>query len=260
MITPLFVAFPGSHWRGHVEATWSYLQQYYEITGDKDCGTHVHVSLEGGYSLEELKLVAQAALHFEPSFEALIPESRRHHRETRSSWIDSREFAIKGKSRADSILMISRVTNFHTLLRLMQPYDIRGYIWNFRSIMKYYTIEFRKPPASKTADEALAWAELAMSFVQTSIRYASPERLNLIPPTIGGLRWFLRQHHVPRLNEPDRLDSIWEGLDPNSFEEGRPMGNVETSPQLAKIRWMTEIDRRRISRLVNSTQEPRWQA
>jgi len=66
MITPLFVAFPSSRWRSHVEATWSYLQQHYEVTGNDDCGTHVHVSLEGGYSLDELKLVAQAALHLNP--------------------------------------------------------------------------------------------------------------------------------------------------------------------------------------------------
>lgn len=259
MITPLFVAFPSSRWRSHVEATWSYLQQHYEVTGNDDCGTHVHVSLEGGYSLDELKLVAQAALHFEPSFEALVPEARRYHSECQSSWIDSHEFAIKGQSRAESILIISRATSFHTLLDLMQPYNVRRYIWNFRSILKYYTIEFRKPPASKTANEALAWAELAISFVQTSIRYASPERLGQIPPTVGGLRWFLRQHHVPHLNEPNRLDWIWEGLDPNSFVEGTPLGGLRTPAELAKIRRMSESDKRRILRFIQSTREPYWQ-
>jgi Putative amidoligase enzyme len=258
MVTPLFVAFPSSIWRSHVEATWSHLLQHYEVTSNDECGTHVHISLEGGYSLDELKLVAQAALHFEPSFEALVPEARRHHSESQSSWIDSREFAIRGQSRADSILMISRATSFHTLVRLMQPHDVRGYIWNFRSIFKYYTLEFRKPPASKTANEALAWAELAMSFIQTSIKYGSPERLSRVPPTVGGLRWFLRQHHVAIMNEPNRLNWIWEGLDPNSFVEGRPLGHVETPTQLARIERTIASDERRILQLIQSTREPYW--
>jgi hypothetical protein len=156
--------------------------------------------------------------------------------------------------------MISRATSFHALLRLMQPYDIRGHIWNFRSIMKYYTLEFRKPPPSRNANEALAWAELAISFVHTSIRYASPERLALVPPTVGGLRWFLQQHHVPHMNEPNRLNWIWEGLDPNSFVEGTPLSELETPAQLARIRWMIELDKRRILRLIQSTREPYWQA
>ncbi len=261
MITPLFVAFPDSGWRGHVRATWNYLQQHYEITDNKDCGTHVHVSVEGGYTLEELKRIASAVLHFEPAFEALVPEHRREDCEyARSSWIDSREFAPKGLSRAQSILVISDVADFHLFLGLMHPYSQRGYAWNFRSIGKYYTIEFRKPPASKTASEALGWAEFAMSFVQTSIRHGSPELLKLVPPTVGGLRWFLGQNHnVPGFNESEKLAWIWDGKDPNEFLEGKPFANAETAAQMATTKRMMAADKRHILRLIATKREPYWQ-
>lgn len=259
MLTPLFVAFPRSPWRSHVQATWKYLQQHYEITDNKNCGTHVHISVEGGYSLEDVKRVASASIHFDTAFEALVPETRRGRCEfARSMWIDARKFAAKGRSRAEAILMINGVTDFHAFSSLVQPYTLRGYTWNFRSILKYYTMEFRKPPASRTADEALGWAELAMSFVQTSIRYGSPERLRLVPPTVGGLRWFLRQNHIARSNEPERLDQIWAGKDPNAFVEGIPLENVECSEGMGKIARMIERDRRDILKQIHSTQEPYW--
>ncbi|KAF7512351.1 hypothetical protein GJ744_001919 [Endocarpon pusillum] len=259
MLTPLFVAFPRSPWRSHVQATWKFLQQHYEITDNKNCGTHVHISVEGGYSLEDVKRVASASIHFDTAFEALVPETRRGRCEfARSMWIDARKFAAKGRSRAEAILMINSVTDFHAFSSLVQPYTLRGYVWNFRSILKYYTIEFRKPPASKTADEALGWAELAMSFVQSSIRYGSPERLRLIPPTVGGLRWFLRQNHIARSNEPERLDQIWAGKDPNAFVEGIPLEDVECPEGMEKIAKMIERDRRDILKQIHSTQEPYW--
>ena len=259
MITPLLVAFPGSQWRSHVKATWAYLQEHYKITDDKDCSTHIHISVEGGYSLEELKRIASSVIHFEPALEALVPDARRQVCGwARSSWIDSHDFAAKGASRASAILKISRVTDFQGLLRLMNPSSQRGYGWNFRAIMKYYTIEFRKPPASKTANEALGWAELAMSFVQTSIRYGSLERLKVIPPTVGGLRWFLRQNHVSRINEPERLNWIWEDKDPNAYVEGRSFEYEENSAQLRTIRKMIEADKMKIQKLIKRTQEPYW--
>jgi Putative amidoligase enzyme len=267
MITPLFVAFPNSGWRAHVQATWNYLQSNYDITTNTNCGTHIHVSVEGGYSLEELKRVAQSAIHFETAFEALVPEHRRDPLGfARSSWIESHEFAVKGRSRAQSILMISQVPDFQSLLILMHPGGMRFCGWNFLSILNYYTIEFRKPPGSRTADEALAWAELAASFVQTSIRFGSPERLKLVPPTVGGLRWFLQQSFVLQLNEPERLESIWKDRHPNMFVEVKPMVYTQCKPhlgmrsevQLSKIRETIEADRKKVIRFRDSTQEPYW--
>lgn len=261
MITPIFVAFPDSRWRTHVQATWNFLQEHYRIEENKDCGTHVHVSVEGGYSLEELKRIASAVISFEPAFEALVPEHRRQSCEyARSIWIGSREFAANGLTRAQCVLKLNETKDFHEFLALMQPYSQRGLAWNFQSITKYYTVEFRKPPASKTAREALGWAELAMTFIQTSMKHGTSEKLKLVPPTIGGLRWFLRQNHsVPGFNEPEQLSWIWEAKDPNEFVEARPLDHTETSERLATTRRTIDADRRRILRMIKSRQEPYWE-
>ena len=218
MISPLFVAYPGSSWRSHVEATWKYLEQYYEITGSKDCATHIHISVEGGYSFGEVKRIAQSVLYFEPAFAALVPGERRGEKcdWAKSSWLDSDHLAVEDRSRDQSMAFIDTVTDFYSFLTVMNT-EQRYYAWNFRSIEKYYTIEFRQPPASTTVNEALSWAELAMSFIQASIEHGYRAKLRKVPATVGGLRWFLEQSNVPGMNEHRRLEWFWEGKDANTF-------------------------------------------
>ncbi len=225
MVSPIFVAHCGSRWRTHVESTWDYLQQYYEITGDAACATHIHVSVEGGYSFEEIKRVARSAIHFEAAFDALVPSARRggNCEWAKSSWLDSEHLALKDRSRERSMLFLDTVNDFFSFLSVMNPDGERGYTWNFRSIEKFYTIEFRKPPASTTAKQALSWAELAMSFVQASIRYGLPGKLRDIPSTVGGLRWFLEQSNITGFNEHYRLQKFWESSDAHAFEQPLPM-------------------------------------
>ena len=101
-------------------------------------------------------------------------------------------------------------------------YD-RSFGWNFCSWYDKRSIEFRKPPACKTSQEALSWAELAMSFVQASTRFESSQELQSIPPTIGGLRWFLRHFaNDIGVNQPSRLDRLWRGKDPEAILEPEP--------------------------------------
>lgn len=225
MVSPILVAHCGSTWRSHVESTWNYLQQFYRITADDACATHVHVSVEGGYSFEEIKRVARSAIHFEAAFDALVPSARRGGtcEWAKSSWLDSEHLALKDRSRERSMLFLDTVKDFFSFLSVMNPDGERGYTWNFRSIEKFYTIEFRKPPASTTASQALSWAELAMSFVQASLRYGLLEKLRRIPSTVGGLRWFLEQSHVPGMNEHHRLQSFWESSNAQAFEAPMPM-------------------------------------
>lgn len=241
MVSPIFVAYCGSPWRTHVESTWNYLQQYYNITGDDSCATHIHVSVEGGYSFEEIKRVARSAIHFEAAFDALVPSVRRggNCEWAKSSWLDSEHLALKDRSREQSMIFLDTVNDFFSFLSVMNPDGERGYTWNFHSIEKFYTIEFRKPPASITANEVLSWAELAMSFVQASIRYGSLEKLRRVPSNIGGLCWFLEQCNVPGFNEHHRLHRFWEGRDARAFEQPTPM-RLYLHPEEEKV-----LDRRR---------------
>ena len=118
MVSPIFLAFPGSTWRTDVEATWTYLSTYYGIVGTQYAGTHIHVGLEPDYSLTDLKRVAQAVIHFEPAFEALVPRARRGNVHARSNWLDAPGLARKGKSRSGSVAAIEEVSCFQDLLYL----------------------------------------------------------------------------------------------------------------------------------------------
>lgn len=114
----------------------------------------------------------------------------------------------------------------NALIPLIQ--DSRDYCWNFLPLLDRGTIEFRKPPASKTAEEALSWAEFAISFVQASIKCKSAAELRKIPATVGGLRWFCSRCTEPGVNQPHRLQRIWadhgetEALKPVSVHKGDP--------------------------------------
>lgn len=260
MTSPILVAYPASPWRRHVEATWKFLQQHYHLTGDECCSTHVHVSVEGGYSLDEIKRVAQASIHFEPALDALIPPHRRggNCEFTKSSWLDSDHFALESRARLQSVAYIDKITDFHSLLLVMNPDNDKKYGWNFHSIKTYYTIEFRKPQASTMVNEVLSWAELAMSFVQAAIQHGSPHKLAKVPPTVGGLRWFLGQSHVLGLNEPQRLQWFWKGKRQTDFVEAMPMRLFLSSEDKEVIESMREIDMTRIKRSVQTARKPYW--
>ena len=259
----MFSAFPGSTWREHVEAMWTYLHTYYFIQGSACCGTHVHISLKPIYLLQEIKRIAQAAIHFEPAFEILVPPERRWNPYARSNWIDNGGLALRAKSRPESIQLIEETSSMSRLMLLLHPFNERNYCWNFASLLTKGTIEFRKPPVSTSADEALCWAELVISFIQSSIQCESVEKLQKVPPNVGGLRWFVSQFNVPRVNEPARLERLWEGKHPKAMLEPVPAEQIYpgiqlTTRQKLDLKRLAKADRHRIERLAKNAREPYW--
>lgn len=270
MVSPIFRAFPGATWRQDVEATWRYLCGNYDIVGTHKAGTHVHVGLEPDYTLTDLKRVAQAVIHFEPAFEYLVPRCRRINPYAKSNWLDSPGLARKGKSRPESIAALGAVNHPQELLSLLHPMELNGYCkdrsfsWNFFSYYEKRTIEFRKPPMSMTSKEALSWAEVALSFVQASTRCKNDQVLQDIPPTVGGLRWFLQQYaNETGVNEPWRMDRLWQGTEAEAMLEPKPQ--VSGLPQQerldleAKLRTMALADRRRAEGLIKTAKGRYWQ-
>jgi Putative amidoligase enzyme len=210
-VSPILWATPGSKWREDVEAVWRHLRRYYTINTNDDCATHVHISIIPWYSWGEVKRIAQAAIHFEPAFEVLVPSARRGNKFAKSLWLDSPWLVAKNYCRAELMDSIEKADFLDALLPLIQ--DGRDYCWNFLPLFDRGTIEFRKPPASTTAEEALSWAELAMSFVQACIRCKSTVELKKVPATVGGLRWFCSQSLETGVNQPHRLQRIWADHD-----------------------------------------------
>lgn len=264
LVSPIFRAFPGSRWREDVEATWKYLKDHYKITANENCSTHIHISLDPFFTLPEIKRIAQAVIHFEPAIEALVPPDRRENAYVKSNWLDSPILTHKNRSRSEVIAVIEAQENVDKLVGLFQR-DNRNYAWNFSALFQKKTIEFRKPPASTTPEEVLSWAELALSFIQASIRCDSAKQLQKVPPTIGGLRWFVSRSAIRGINETARMARLWAGKDPMAALEPVPSikGLWLWSPEARKkeaerLTQLAEADERLIDSLKRTAREPYW--
>jgi Putative amidoligase enzyme len=203
---------------------WKCLEKHYEVFGNSLCSTHFHIGVRPAFTLKDLKRIAQAMIHFETAFECLVPLCRRKNPYARSNWLETPGFAEKGRSRSDCIAAIGATSSIKQLLGLLHPptewFDCGKMCWNFLSLAENGSIEFRKPPVSLTSLHTLTWAELALSFVQASMACEFSHALQNIPPTAGGLRWFLAKFgNVPGINEPSRLRPIFQRTHPESFIE-----------------------------------------
>jgi Putative amidoligase enzyme len=272
-VSPVFLGFPGSTWRRGVEETWRYLKKNYNVLGSDTCATHIHIGLESGFDLVHLKRIAQAVIHFETAFEGLVPSCRRNNPYVKSNWLDAPGLAQKNKSRPESIAAIGATSNPEQLLALLHPvarlhvHKIRSFSWNFFSWYSKGSIEFRKPPASVTSVEALSWAELAMSFVQASIGCESSKTLQDIPPSAGGLLWFLEKFGTEQgVNEPARLQRLWRGTHPELFIEPKPQpqDNTDLKPEQVfelydSLTIMATADKARVMALIRNARGRYWQ-
>ncbi|POS70590.1 hypothetical protein DHEL01_v211019 [Diaporthe helianthi] len=147
IISPILRFQKNSAWRQHVQSLWRFLDSDYKVTADETCSTHVHVSKAEGYTSEQLKRLAQAVIHFEPAFEALVPPERRKNEYARSNWIDNKNFGYQRLSRPQSITLLEGCTTVREVVDLMNPDGSKYFGWNFQAIPKYSTVEFRRGAA-----------------------------------------------------------------------------------------------------------------
>jgi Putative amidoligase enzyme len=189
------------NWRSTVKKTWAFIERNYIVSKNEECSTHVHVSVisggragrpeQIGMSLEIMKKIAQCVIHFEPALEVLVPHERRGNAYARSNWIDNNNFAQESSTREAVIRQIDGCTTEDELIMLMCPGHIeRNFAFNFHAIKEFGTIEYRKGSASLNGDEAVAWADLALLFVQAAVQ-VKPESLCTVPANIKALKEFL---------------------------------------------------------------------
>jgi Putative amidoligase enzyme len=242
---------------------WIYLKENFYIEANDSCGTHVHISLSEGYTLKNLKSVAQTIIHFEPSLEALLPENRRGNEYSRSNWIDNPNFAYKKLSRAQSIDVIEQCSTIREVVLLMNPNHDKMFGWNFLYLLSdpKGTIEFRRGAASTTVTDVFMWVELAMSFIQAAIRIGVPENLQKIPRTVGGLQWFIKKadlgDSVTGMFESRHLDRLFAGKGPDATLSPKPLG--ELSPEKKKkLLKKKEEDKRKNVIQSKMLQPPFW--
>jgi Putative amidoligase enzyme len=254
LASPVFTAITDSPWRQDMKAMWRFIENNYHIEAPNTCATHIHVSVRPVFELEEVKRIAQAVIHFEPAIEALVPQHRRGNKFVQSHWLDSPNLAPKGRSRAASIAYIERQVDQNAVIAAMQFPSDGDYCWNFESLndLDKGTIEFRKPPAVKTVDEVLAWAEFVMAFIQASIACEKPTQFMEFPPTAGGLKQFLTRlsGKVPGVSERERMWRLWRGVPGDSW--------LEPVPQFEEREWSAEDRKMRVTLERMIEEDVRW--
>ncbi|ELR03922.1 hypothetical protein GMDG_06453 [Pseudogymnoascus destructans 20631-21] len=239
-ISPIFRAYENSIWQNHVAAMWSHLEARYNITSNDSCGTHVHISLIEGYSLSALKRICQSIIYFEPAFEAILPRARLGNEYARSNWLDNPNFGYKRLSRRESMF----------------------FGWNFLYLLETPkgTIEFRRGAASTSIRDVFMWVELAMSFVQASIKHGHSDKISKIPATVGGLKWFIEAAQLPQqpgLFDTRYINLLLDSVGPKLTREPKPMGKLSPD-KLRKLQTKKDEDKRKNVMLAKISQPPYW--
>lgn len=224
LATPVFFVYSGSPWREAVRATWQYLQSDYDISVDHTCNAHFRVELEPQVDLREFKQIAGSIIYFEAAFEALVPPSHRRNERLLSHHRDGPVGAGSPRTsegRLRSIAKINDARDAREIHALMQRDRNPQHCWHLQPTNSgtRATIAFHKPPGFVTANEALGWAELAISFLQAARRCGYLPMLNAHSANTGGLARFLTLGHMQGVSQPWLWRAIFAGTDPTAAIE-----------------------------------------
>jgi hypothetical protein len=198
--------------------------------------TRIVIQLFHPESKRSLSRIAEAVLYFDAAFLEIV--HRGHDRDEWSQSLKSPEARSAGPvvRCVEEVGPNTLVSKFHRLkisgpwrplpdhvgtTRPPPPPDFdqyfrqenTGYCWDFRQAKGGHSdfpkLIFRGAPPCITAREALAWSELAMSFIHAAIS-TSTDKLSRFATDPDGLWAFLEQTFVPGFNEPERMAPIWE--------------------------------------------------
>ncbi|KAB8269043.1 hypothetical protein BDV30DRAFT_230136 [Aspergillus minisclerotigenes] len=223
-----------------------------QVNANTSCGTHVHLSRVEGYSLADLKKICQSIIHFEPAFEALLPEDRLSNEYARSNWLDNANFGHRSLSRKQRIAAIQRSSSMRELM----------FGWNFLYLLNSPNgaIEFRRGAACSSAQQAFVYIEIAMSFIEAAIQLGSPENLERAPGTVDGLKQFISaarlSNNVPGLYDSRYLSLFFGNKTDGTFREPKPLGKL-SAYQLNKLNKKKEDDKKNVA-MVKMLHEPYW--
>lgn len=245
LVSPILTAYKGGEvWRESVSQMWRFLSLRYGVTADASCSTHVHLSLARGFSLTQLKRLAQAVIYFECAVEALMPPDRRGNEYARSNWIDNKHLAYKNLNRDQSMLAIEACKSQEEVIALMNPDKSKYFGVNFLALERYKTVEFRRGAASTKLNDVFMWVEFAMTFLQASIQLPSKNDFSRFQPTVGGLRNFFDNANLvedPGMNQRKYLDLLFHGHASNQRAEPIPV-KLETLSKEKKAKLSKKIE------------------
>jgi hypothetical protein len=166
-------------WQTQLRTVMHTLNAHFELTTTHQCFTHIHIAPASGiWELDQAKGLAKSALYFERCLDALVPPYRR-----KTVWAKSnrnnRYFV--GLPMAKCFDLIDAQATFQGLSARMNwcsaasptgialdakpgvDFQHDAFRWNFVGLNEgggFGTVEFRQPPGSTSASEAIAWVML----------------------------------------------------------------------------------------------------
>jgi hypothetical protein len=181
-----------SIWSEHLDTLFEVLDNYFHLTVNPACSTHVHIQPAGGWTVTDVRSLFKATAVFDDAITKIMPASRKQTPWARSSFRDITNFDSKNREEVSLKPEISKVEqNLFTFFKSKQTWkqlfdhfdktiqkneninllaDMRGVSMNFKSIISNCgTVEFRRPPGVTTAEEARRWAAFALGFVSASL-------------------------------------------------------------------------------------------
>src|SRR5712664_4257090 len=78
-------------WQSELDLAWDLLNENCYIRVHPPCGTHIHVSPGGRYTLDEIKHIAKAVVYYEPAITLIMPNDRKDCAWSRSNVSESEQ-------------------------------------------------------------------------------------------------------------------------------------------------------------------------
>ncbi|EZF36597.1 hypothetical protein H112_08960 [Trichophyton rubrum D6] len=184
-------------WENQLNLFWYTLTDSFEVRGDPSCGTHIHFSPVGGFTLAQLKKLTAFVTIFQPAITALIPSGRRG-----TDWCHANAEVAEGlraKYMAGRPVLLAWIEGFSDKSELWENISPNKTVaWNFRNAREggCGTVEFRQPPGVVSNAATKRWVAIALALFAAGIEpwLAYP----VAAPTVEDLKIVL-EHSASRI-------------------------------------------------------------
>ncbi|RPA96613.1 hypothetical protein L873DRAFT_1810957 [Choiromyces venosus 120613-1] len=153
-------------WKWVIPTVVEHLTSEFDCQFNNTTGLHVHVGRGCGWELADAKAIASAVIIFESTLDHYHPPHRRPY----VNWcIQSNRYSngFKSLSKSAIIKELYEAENLDELIKLISP--TKFFKYNFNSLKKYGTIEFRQADAAISMDQAVEWINRVISFVTAAV-------------------------------------------------------------------------------------------
>jgi hypothetical protein len=212
-----------------VKFLWSVTEQIFTVETNKSCGLHVHLSVpdDQNWPIDRLQQLCRSAFWFENALEALCPESRRGNKWAKSNRLDNPK--LKNKTERECFDLIDQCKHHVDVMNLMNNGSDRYFAWNFTNLQYSHkcTVEWRRGPGVADPETYLDWVELVVAFAGSAMKFGTVDELKGYSQDVEGLKEFINNGLVEKLNEPQRLKRIFGDI--SGAVDPIPVGTLSPS-------------------------------